>query len=144
MIKVPSLCLAILLTACGVVEHDPVVYSERMTLLSSQTIPSNLIETRYCGAPNRDATGKIIRDSSVIAAYKRIHVCPSTGLYGNLACPGWSLNHPMPLACGGCDAVSNLMYMRNDVKREVDKYERSISALNPPISDTANCINKIQ
>jgi hypothetical protein len=34
--------------------------------------------------------------------------------------------------------------MRNDVKRIVDSYEREINALNPPIDDTAACVNKVQ
>ncbi len=137
MSRLLSLLLIISLTACAVKEQTP-------NSLLSQLPADKLTETRYCGPPVRDANGLIVRSSSVITAYKKIHVCPSTGLYGNLPCPGWALNHPIPLACGGCDAVSNLMYMRNDVKKEVDKYERSISALNPPIDDTANCVNKPQ
>ena len=111
------------------------------TLLS---VDFDLLETRYCGAPKRDANGRIIRRSAVITAYKKIHPCPSTGLYGAGACPDYSLNHPIPLACGGCDSVSNLMYMRNDAKKIVDGYEREISALSPPVEDTAACVNKVQ
>lgn len=107
-------------------------------------VDPDLIETRYDGAPKRDASGRILRRSAVIAAYKRLYPCPSTGLYGAGACPGWALNHDKPLACGGRDAVSNLSYMRNDVKKLVDSYEREINALNPPIDDTAACANKVQ
>ena len=108
------------------------------------SIDPDLLETRYGGAPKRDANGRIIRRAAVIAAYKKIHPCPSTGLYGPGACPGWALNHDKPLACGGRDAVSNLSYMRNDAKKIVDSYERQINALNPPIEDTAACVNQIQ
>lgn len=104
---------------------------------------SRLIETRYCGPPKRDAFGVIIRRADVITAYKAAHPCPSSGLYGRGKCENYSLNHPMPLACGGCDSVSNLMYMRNDVKKIIDGYERKISARNPPIDDTAACVNKV-
>lgn len=104
----------------------------------------DLIETRYGDAPKRDANGRILRRAAVIAAYKKIHPCPSTGLYGAGACPGWALNHDKPLACGGRDAVSNLSYMRNDVKKLVDSYEREINALDPPVDGTAACVNKIQ
>ena len=107
-------------------------------------VDPDLIETRYGGAPKRDANGRIVRRSAVVTAYKKLYPCPSTGLYGAGACPGWSLNHDKPLACGGRDAVSNLSYMRNDVKKIVDSYEREINALNPPIDDTAACANKIQ
>ena len=108
------------------------------------SIDPDLLETRYGGAPKRDANGRIVRRAAVVAAYKKLYPCPSTGLYGVGACPGWSLNHDKPLACGGRDAVSNLSYMRNDVKKIVDSYEREINALDPPIDDTAACVNQVQ
>lgn len=111
------------------------------TAATAQTDP--LVETRYCGAPRRDFNGVIIRDPKVIYAFRKENRCPPTEKYGMGACPGWALNHPMPLACGGCDAVSNLMWMRNDVKRIVDSYERKISASNPPQPDTPACVNKV-
>lgn len=104
---------------------------------------SALLETRYCGAPKRDANGSILRRADVIAAYKKTHPCPVTGLLGPGACPGWALNHNLPLSCGGCDSVSNLSYMRADAKKIVDSYERKINAATPPFPDTAACVNRI-
>ena len=102
----------------------------------------NLTETRYCGAPKRDFNGVIIRDSKVVYAFRKANACPSTQIFGMSACPGWSLNHSIPLACGGCDAVSNLTWMRNDVKKIVDNYERKISASTPSQPDTAACVKR--
>lgn len=99
-------------------------------------------ETRYCGPPKRDAAGKIIRSASVIAAFRKIHPCPSTGVFTS-ACPGWSINHSCPLACGCCDSVANMEWMRNDVKAIVDRYERKIWASNPPQPDTGACVNQV-
>ena len=96
----------------------------------------------YCGPPKRDANGTIMRSAAVIREYRSIHPCPSTGLLTG-ACPGWALNHTRPLACGGCDSVANLTWMRNDAKKIVDGYERKIFALTPPIPDTAACVNQI-
>lgn len=110
---------------------------------TAATAQSALVETRYCGAPRRDFNGVIVRDPKVIYAFRKEKPCPKTQKYGMGACPGWALNHPMPLACGGCDEVSNLMWMRNDVKRIVDSYERKISASTPPQPDTAACVNKV-
>ena len=110
---------------------------------TAATAQSALTETRYCGAPKRDASGEIIRRADVIYAYRKIHPCPATLKYGMGACPGWALNHNVSLACGGCDSVSNLSFMRNDVKKIVDGYERKISASNPPQPDTAACVNKV-
>lgn len=99
-------------------------------------------DCRYQGAPIRNADGTIHRDSKVISAYKKLHPCPSTGLHTG-ACPGWALNHNCSLACGCVDAVWNLSYMRDDVKKIIDSYERKINASTPPQPDTAACVNQI-
>ena len=114
-----------------------------------------LIEYRYINPAagevvKRDAKGTIIRRADVIAAFRRIHPCPSTGLYKG-ACPNWQLQHVSPLACGGIDAVSNLMWAHVSIKTGsaancpycLDRVERKINALNPPIPDTGNCVNEV-
>ena len=104
-----------------------------------------LKDYRQCGFVDRDESGNIKRSSTVTSAYKRLHPCPSTGLtYG--ACPGWSLNHSIPLSCGGCDAVYNLTWMPNVIKTCsqpwcVDRYERKINAAEPPVPDSNACKN---
>lgn len=110
----------------------------------SQTL-DRLKDYRMCGAIVRDATGNIKRSSAVLTAYKKIHPCPSTGLTTG-ACPGWALNHSIPLACGGCDAVYNLTWMPDQIKSCVnswcvDRYERKINAATPPVPDSAACVN---
>jgi hypothetical protein len=123
----------------------------KFILLLTLSIPAYadqaLLETRYCGAPLRDSSGVITRRSDVLTAFKRIHPCPATTQSsGN--CEGWQINHVIPLACGGCDAVSNLVWIPTDVKtcgtpHCTDRYERKISAATPPISGTAACVNVI-
>lgn len=88
-----------------------------------------LDETRYCGPPRRDAKGQIIRRADVLTAFKREHTCPVTGVSTG-ACPGWAIDHVIPLACGGCDAVSNLQWLPNGLKSVAtigkDRFERKI------------------
>jgi len=72
-------------------------------------------DTRYLTIPIRDTDGKLVRSAAVISAFKKIHPCPSTGLTSG-ACPNWSLNHIISLACGGIDEVSNLMWIRVEYK----------------------------
>lgn len=126
-------------------------YPLMLTLMScvpagAQTLDP-LVEYRYGGAPMRNAEGAIVRRADVLAAFQRIHPCPSTGLTTG-ACPGWQKNHDRPLACGGVDAVSNLSWYPISIKtcagsHCVDRYERKINALTPPVPDTANCGNVI-
>lgn len=88
-----------------------------------------LKEYRQCGAPARTADGSIRRRSDVLTAYKKLHPCPGTGRTTG-ACPGWALNHIVPLAKGGCDAVSNLAWIPVEVKscadpHCIDRWERT-------------------
>ena len=99
-----------------------------------------LDETRYCGPPKRDAEGAILRSYLVLKEFQALHPCPSTGLPTG-ACPGWSKNHIIPLACGGCDAVSNLQWLPVDVKacagpHCIDRFERKIYAYGVPGTDS--------
>lgn len=93
-----------------------------------------LKDERYCGAPARTSTGAIARRQDVRAAFQHIHPCPSTGKRTG-ACPGWAKDHVVPLACGGCDAVSNLQWLPDRAKSASgplakDRYERTIYCKN--------------
>lgn len=88
-------------------------------------------DIRYCtDTPERDAKGKIKRSRAVIAEFKREHPCPVTG-ESTGACPGWSIDHVIPLACGGCDQIHNLQWLTNEIKSCSgnlckDRWERTI------------------
>lgn len=128
---------ALFLVACGGVPLAPEPTAQGLMMVAKVIDPA-LIETRYCGAPKRDASGTIIRRAAVVTAYWAQHVCPTTGLY-KAPCPDYALNHNIPLACGGCDAVWNLTAVRVDAKKIIDSLERKIGASNPPQPDTAAC-----
>jgi len=89
-----------------------------------------LVDHRYAGVVNRDPDGTISRSTKVLNAFKKQWACPSTGLHKGL-CPGWSINHSIPLSCGGKDVVSNLDWMPDEAKSCAadycrDRYERKI------------------
>lgn len=77
--------------------------------------PSALEETRYCGEPRRTADGHILRRADVLAEFRKLYACPSTGQHKG-ACPGWAIDHVIPLAVGGCDAVRNLQWLPGKIK----------------------------
>jgi len=111
------------------------------------TLPQHLVESRYCGTPVRDANGEIQRSRLVLKEFQKIHPCPSTGLTTG-ACPGWALNHTIPLACGGCDSVSNLDWMPDEIKSCAepwcrDRWERKVYDHDPSFDGTENCKNVI-
>ena len=88
-----------------------------------------LTETRYCGEPKRNLNGEIIRRAAVRDAFLFAHPCPSTGLREG-RCDGWQVDHVIPLACGGCDAVSNMQWLPLSLKIAPvvgkDRFERKI------------------
>jgi len=93
---------------------------------SSESFADNhLTETRYCGAPARNPDGSIKRSSAVRKAFERLHPLPST--YNRA---DWQIDHVIPLAIGGCDAVRNLQWLPVSIKTCAsdyckDRWERS-------------------
>lgn len=104
--------LAVLLIACG-----------------AQAAPDPMRETRYCGEPKRDARGRILRRADVLNAFASRYPCPATGL-PQRSCPGWAIDHVIPLAVGGCDAVRNLQWLPHGLKSCAgnckDRWEREV------------------
>ena len=98
--------------------------------LSMPAYAGPLEETRYCEAePKRTADGSILRRADVLRAFRDLYPCPATGEKRG-ACPGWSIDHVIPLAVGGCDSVSNLQWLPNHLKSCAvtckDRWERDI------------------
>lgn len=78
----------------------------------------------------RDAQGRIKRNGAVLTAFKKIWPCPSTGKQAG-ACPGWAIDHVIPLGCGGKDAVYNLQWLPDEAKSSSsdiakDRFERKV------------------
>lgn len=82
-----------------------------------------LTETRCCVTPVRNADGSIKRRSDVLRAFQKIHPCPSTGLTTG-ACPGWAIDHVLPLSVGAVDSVSNLQWLPVVLKSGAGKYPK--------------------
>lgn len=105
------------------------------------------VDTRYCREqPLRDADGSISRDMGEIAKFKRIHSCPSNG-HNEGACPGWNIDHVIPLANGGCDTVINMQWLPIEIKRCggnfcKDRWERTVYKRQPSGYNTSNTIQK--
>lgn len=92
--------------------------------------PDALTETRYCGEPKRNAKGEIVRRADVLDAFAKRYPCPATGEQKR-SCPGWAIDHVIPLAVGGCDAVSNLQWLPHGLKSCAgtlckDRWERKV------------------
>jgi hypothetical protein len=101
-----------------------------MLLLSASLAHADETDPRYCGPPARYADGRIIRSAAEVAKFKRIHPCPVTGLATG-RCDDWAVDHTIPLACGGCDVISNMTWLPNAIKSgpgtlPKDRWERAV------------------
>lgn len=85
--------------------------------------PDPLVDHRLCGEPVRLADGSIRRRADVLAAFRRAHPCPSTGLRTG-ACLGWQMDHVISLSCFGCDSVSNLQWLPIVIKSGPGQYPK--------------------
>jgi hypothetical protein len=65
-----------------------------------------------------------MRSSSARAAFQRLHPCPSTHEPKG-ACPGYVVDHVIPLMCGGLDSPSNMQWQTVVDARAKDKTEKA-------------------
>ncbi len=70
----------------------------------------------------RDHDGRIHRSTAAKDDFKRRHPCPSTGKSSG-ACPGYVIDHVVPLKRGGADAPSNMQWQSTAEARAKDKTE---------------------
>ncbi len=94
------------------------------------SLPAWSQDRRYCGPPARDADGTILRSRKVLREFQRIYPCPANGQPAG-ACPGWYLDHVVPLVCGGCDSMENLQWLPGAIKTCAgkvckDRWERRV------------------
>ena len=62
------------------------------------------------------------RSTAAKAAFKREHPCPSTGHHHG-ACPGWVIDHVVPLCAGGSDSPLNMQWQTIYEAKSKDREE---------------------
>jgi hypothetical protein len=75
-----------------------------------------------CTTCARDNHGRIKRSGHAKSAFKKQYACPSTGKISG-ACPGYVIDHKMPLKHGGQDAPSNMQWQTTQAAKAKDKTE---------------------
>jgi hypothetical protein len=87
-----------------------------LILLCALALPALATDPRYIEGPvQRAADGTIKRSAARLAEFRRDHACPATGKTTG-ACPGWAIDHVVPLVCGGQDAEWNMQWLPLDIK----------------------------
>lgn len=62
------------------------------------------------------------RDPGQVRAFRRLNPCPATGQTDG-ACPGWVVDHIIPLAVYGPDRPDNMQWQRVEAAKAKDKLE---------------------
>ena len=75
--------------------------------------------------PLRDSNGRIARSESAKNAFKRQHPCPANGRTSG-PCPGYVIDHKLPLVCGGADAPSNMQWQTVPDGKAKDRWELTL------------------
>lgn len=83
--------------------------------LPSPGEPGAIDDPRYCGEPARTPDGRIKRDRLALRRFASVFPCPST-LEARPSCPGWAIDHVIPLAAGGCDVPINMQWLPDTIK----------------------------
>lgn len=89
--------------------------------LSVVAMPADAGRQRAEGVA-RDASGRIARSSVVRTAFKKAQPCPATGRSTG-ACPGYVIDHVIPLKRGGADHPSNMQWQTRAEAKAKDRWE---------------------
>lgn len=73
-------------------------------------------------AVSRDYSGKIKRSAAARHEFQSTYPCPSTGNRSG-SCPGYVIDHVVPLKRGGADVPSNMQWQTIEAARLKDKWE---------------------
>lgn len=82
-----------------------------------------LILAVYIAAAGADTS----RSSAVRAQFQKLQPCPVTRERTG-PCPGWVVDHQIPLCAGGADALHNMQWQRADEAQVKDREERAYCA----------------
>src|SRR5262249_59080129 len=75
-----------------------------------------------CTSCVRDSKGRIARSSTARHEFQKAHPCPATGKTSG-GCPGYVIDHVVPLKRGGADAPLNMQWQTVDQAKAKDRWE---------------------
>ena len=75
------------------------------------------------GSVVRDSQGKIARSPAAKKSLQSQEPCPTNGKTRG-RCPGYVIDHIVPLACGGLDDPVNMQWQDSAAAKAKDKWER--------------------
>jgi len=113
--------------ACGlaVAMRTPVAAKSTVRYTSTSTPHSQAFP-----GVKRDADGRIECSSSARTSFQHSHPCPLTGKARG-ACPGYVVDHVVPLKRGGRDEPSHMQWQTTQATKEKDKVSGRCAVVRP-------------
>lgn len=65
------------------------------------------------------------RSAEAVRIFRRHHLCPATQMYSP-QCPGYVVDHIVPLACWGADEEANMQYQTLEEGKAKDRWELAV------------------
>ncbi len=81
--------------------------------------------SRYCRSCDRDTHGHIRRSAAARNEFRRQNPCPATGKAAG-ACPGYVIDHVIPLKRGRPDSPSNMQWQTIADAKAKDRWDYQI------------------
>ncbi|MFN7926276.1 MAG: HNH endonuclease signature motif containing protein [Bryobacteraceae bacterium] len=78
--------------------------------------------SKRCAACPRAKTGRISRSSAARNSFRKENPCPSTGRITG-PCPGYVIDHKVPLKRGGADRPDNMQWQTKAAAKAKDRVE---------------------
>src|SRR4051812_39007510 len=87
-----------------------------------KSAPAAKPKATKCASCARSSKGRIARSTTAKRAFQKSHPCPSTRKTTG-ACPGYVIDHVVPLKRGGADAPGNMQWQTAAAAKAKDKIE---------------------
>lgn len=98
-----------------------IIFAATMAALVAMPSASEAKGKRAEGV-ERNAEGRIARSSAARTQFRKANPCPASGRSSG-ACPGYVIDHVVPLKRGGPDQPSNMQWQSRAEAKAKDRYE---------------------
>lgn len=77
-----------------------------------------------------DVSAAAARSNAARLSFVRLHPCPATG-QARLPCPGYQIDHVIPLKCNGADHPDNMQWLTIKAHKQKTKREAKLCRAKP-------------